>query len=515
MKAAALQSPAVLESPISDDVQQGHQFEWIEFMRIAIVGVSAAIAWSGAIPRFHGFDLLALAATLVGGYPVFEEAISNLLARRMTMELSMTIALISALAIREYFTALIILLFVLIAEVLEEMTVDRGRRAIQTLLDLLPNRATVRREAGTVELSIEHVRPGDIVVVKPGAEIPVDGTVVRGHAFVDQSSITGESAAVEKVVGGSVFAGTTNLSGALEINTLKLGRDTVFGKIVEAVERAEQSKAPVQRLADRLAGYLVYVALAAALITFAMSRDIRATIAVIIVAGACGIAAGTPLAILGAIGRAAQRGAIVKGGLYLETLGKIDTVVLDKTGTLTFGNPEVVEIIAVRGFGEDAVIEAAAVAERPSEHPAAKAILKKASQLGLSVIEPDRFDYFPGKEYRLLVAVGSSCRRQPEPALGKRFSAKSIRIPSRGGKLHFGRTQWPVARVHSNRRPTSPRSHFSGAGAEEDEPSRGVIDRRFRDDCKRGRSEVGCRCGSGRVAASSKARSYREADGGR
>ncbi len=277
------------------------------------------------------------------------------------------------------------------------MTVDRGRRAIQTLLDLLPKKATVRRDAGPVELSIEQVKPGDIVVVKPGAEIPVDGIIVRGHAFVDQSSITGESAAVEKVSGGSVFAGTTNLSGLLEISTVRLGRDTVFGKIVEAVEQAEKSKAPVQRLADRLAGYLVYLALAAALITFAISRDIRATIAVIIVAGACGIAAGTPLAILGAIGRAAQRGAIVKGGLHLETLGRIDTVVLDKTGTLTFGNPEVVEIRPVRGVAENAVIEAAAVAERPSEHPAAKAILKKASQLGLSVIEPDRFDYFPGK----------------------------------------------------------------------------------------------------------------------
>lgn len=382
---------------LSHDLQEDRPFEWIEIVRIALVAISAAITWGALIPTFHGFDLLALATTLVGGYPVFEEAISNLLARRMTMELSMTIALISALAIREYFTALIILLFVLIAEVLEEMTVDRGRRAIQTLLDLLPKKATVRRDAGTVELSIEHVKPGDIVVVKPGAEIPVDGTIVRGHAFVDQSSITGESAAVEKVVGGSVFAGTSNLSGALEINTLRLGRDTVFGKIVEAVERAEQSKAPVQRLADKLAGYLVYIALAAAVVTFAFSRDIRATIAVIIVAGACGIAAGTPLAILGAIGRAAQRGAIVKGGLYLEMLGRIDTVVLDKTGTLTFGNPEVVEIIPVRGVSEDAVIEAASIAERPSEHPAAKAILKKASQLGLSVLEPDRFDYFPGK----------------------------------------------------------------------------------------------------------------------
>jgi Cd2+/Zn2+-exporting ATPase/Cu+-exporting ATPase len=443
MSSTTEQSPrqAIHELPAaSQDVGESHHFEWIEVIRIAVVAIAAAITWSGVLPRFHGVDLLALAATLFGGYPVFEEAISNLLARRMTMELSMTIALVAALAIREYFTALIILLFVLIAEMLEELTVDRGRRAIQTLLDLLPKRATVRRDAGTIELSIDDVKAGDIVVVKPGAEIPVDGTVVRGHAFVDQSSITGESATVEKVAGGTVFAGTTNLSGSLEINTVRLGRDTVFGKIVEAVEQAEKSKAPVQRLADRLAGYLVYFALAAALITFAISRDIRSTISVIIVAGACGIAAGTPLAILGAIGRSAQRGAIVKGGLYLEKLGEIDTVVLDKTGTLTFGNPEVAEILPVRGVSEEAVIEAAAVAERPSEHPVAKAILKKASQLGLSVIEPDRFDYSPGKGIVCSSLLGVVVAGTRTLLSENGFSPSQFEsLPEEGGAILVGR----------------------------------------------------------------------------
>jgi heavy metal translocating P-type ATPase len=343
---------------------------------------------------------------LIGGYPVFEEAISNLLARRMTMELSMTIALVSALAIREYFTALIILLFVLVAEMLEELTVGRGRRAIQTLLDLMPKQATVRRDGSLMDLPIEQVNPGDIVVVKPGAEIPVDGTVVKGYSFVDQSSITGESARAEKVVGTTVFAGTTNLSGSLEVNTDKLGRDTVFGKIVEAVEHAEQSRAPVQKTADRLSGYLVYFALAAAVLTFLITHNTRSTIAVIIVAGACGIAAGTPLAILGAIGRAAHQGAIVKGGLYLETLSQVDTVILDKTGTLTFGDPEVAEIIPVPGVNSKDVIEAAAIAERPSEHPLAKAILKRASDLSLPVIEPDHFDYSPGKGIFSASALG-------------------------------------------------------------------------------------------------------------
>lgn len=142
---------------------------------------------------------------------------------------------------------------------------------------------------------------------------------------------------VEKLIGGAVYAGSINQSGALEIRAEQIGRDTSFGKIIEAVERAERSRAPVQRLADRLAAYLVYFALGAAALTFLITRDIRSAISVVIVAGACGIAAGTPLAILGAIGRAARAGAIVKGGLFLEQLGVVNTVVLDKTGTLTFG----------------------------------------------------------------------------------------------------------------------------------------------------------------------------------
>ena len=408
MHPATAQSPVeTMPAPVHPhESEEGHHFEWIEFARVALVGIAAAVAWARAVPQFHGFDFISLAAGLIGGYPVFEEAISNLLARRMTMELSMTIALVSALAIREYFTALIILLFVLVAEMLEELTVGRGRRAIQTLLDLMPKQATVRRDGTTLDLPIGKVNPGDIVVVKPGAEIPVDGTVVKGYSFVDQSSITGESMRAEKVVGTTVFAGTTNLSGSLEVTTDKLGRDTVFGKIVEAVEHAEQSRAPVQKTADRLSGYLVYFALAAAVITFLITHNTRSTIAVIIVAGACGIAAGTPLAILGAIGRAARQGAIVKGGLYLETLSQVDTAILDKTGTLTFGDPEVAEIIPVPGVNSKDVVEAAAIAERPSEHPLAKAILKRASELGLPVIEPEHFDYSPGKGIFSASALG-------------------------------------------------------------------------------------------------------------
>jgi heavy metal translocating P-type ATPase len=334
---------------------------------------------------------------LFGGYPIFKEAFSDLLDRRMTMELSMTIALLAASAIGEFLTALLITVFVLIAEILEGMTVGRGRRAIRDLLDLLPQTVEVRWSGQVAPRNLSELQIGDIVVVRPGGRLPVDGQVVAGHSFVDQATITGESMPIEKVSGTSVFAGTINQSGVLEIRAEKLGRDTAFGRIVEAVERAERSRAPIQRTADRLAGYLVYFALGCAALTFLITRNATSTISVIVVAGACGIAAGTPLAILGAIGRAARKGAIVKGGLYLEALSKVDTVVLDKTGTLTLGTPEISDVEVYDGIGSADVIRIAATAERFSEHPLARAIVKKATELNLAVGEPTSFRYLPGQ----------------------------------------------------------------------------------------------------------------------
>ncbi len=379
--------------------EHGH-VERVDLFSFAIVGISAIISWTGMVPRVGGIDWLAVTAVLGGGYPVFREAVENLFSRRMTMELSMTIALCAALAIREFTTALFILFFVLGAEILESLTVNRGRKAIANLLTLLPKKAVVRRNGEIKELPIDQVRPGEVVVIRPGAEIPVDGVVLVGHSTVDQSSITGESKAVEKVLGSTVFAGTANHSGMLEVRVDNLGRDTVFGKIIEAVERAEHSRAPVQKLADRLAAWLVYFALAAAFVTLALTHNLRATIAVIIVAGACGIAAGTPLALLGAIGRAAQSGAIVKGGRHMEALGTIDTVILDKTGTLTFGEPYVMGVVARPGIDPTTVLQLAAIAERPSEHPLARAILKEAARLRIPVGEPEAFKYIPGKGVR-------------------------------------------------------------------------------------------------------------------
>ena len=414
-------------------------------LRIALVAVAAACVWWRLWEPFPWISLIGLAGLAVGGWPIFKEALENLVAKRMTMELSMSIAIIAAAAISEFFTALVITLFVVIAEVLERMTVSRGRRAIRDLLDFLPRAVSVRRGGAVAEVDTEALAVGDAVLVNPGGRIPVDGTVIAGHSFVDQARITGESMPLEKTAGTPVFAGSINQSGALEIRAERIGRDTSYGKIIEAVEQAERSRAPVQRLADRLAGYLVYFALGAAVLTYLLTRDIRSTISVVIVAGACGIAAGTPLAILGAIGRAARAGAIIKGGLFLEQLGQVDTVVLDKTGTLTYGQPQVRAIVPLSGTEATELLDTAASAELRSEHPLGKTIVAHARARGRTLKEPERFGYTPGCGIDAvlggeLVLVGNRALMHahdiavPADALG-RFPEASEVLVAQGGKL--------------------------------------------------------------------------------
>jgi heavy metal translocating P-type ATPase len=382
----------------NDDHQDhGHGIELAEVLRVVFVALAAAAVWFHLWEPFHRVSIIGLVATLIGGYPIFKEAFENILERRMTMELSMTIALVSALAIGEFFTALVITAFVLAAEILEGLTVGRGRRAIQDMLDFLPQTASVLRGDRIVEVDTKTILPGEVVVIRPGSRIPVDGRVLSGHSFVEQAAITGEPMPSEKGAGSDVYAGTINQAGTLQVRAERLGKETTFGKIIETVENAERSRAPIQKTADRLAGYLVYFALGAAVLTFLITHNLRSTISVIIVAGACGIAAGTPLAILGAIGRAARNGSIIKGGIYLEALGQLQTVFLDKTGTLTFGFPQVSKIRTAPGISERSLLEAAASAERSSEHPLGRAIVRFAELQNIQSLEPESFEYRIGR----------------------------------------------------------------------------------------------------------------------
>ena len=376
-----------------DSVHDEHgAVERMDLLRIVLVVAVAALVWF-----FPQLGWLGIAGVLTGGFPIFAEAFENLRERRMTMELSMTLALLAALVIGEFFTALIITLFVLVAEVLEGLTVNRGRQAIADLLQYLPSTAVVLLNGEFVECPIGAVNPGDRVLIRPGSRIPVDGKVVVGTSSVEEAAITGEPLPQEKTQGSSVYAGTMNQVGALEVKVEKVGRETTYGRIVEAVESAERSRAPIQKTADRLAGYLVYFALGAALLTFLLTHNARSTISVIIVAGACGIAAGTPLAILGAVGRAARQGAIIKGGLYLELLSRIDAVLLDKTGTVTLGVPSVREIVPAPGRSVSEVLQLAASVEHLSEHPLAAAVMAAAKQQNLEPFQATNFQYIVGR----------------------------------------------------------------------------------------------------------------------
>jgi heavy metal translocating P-type ATPase len=384
---------------MSDQHESEHEHSGraAEYARLAVMALVIVASLSGWWRNWMSRDWLAFAATLIGGFPIFEEAWENLRKRRMTMELSMTLALIAALCIGQFLTALVIAFFVVFAELVEGYTVAGGRRAIQNLIDALPRQVRVRRAGQERELGTNEVTAGETIIIRPGERIPADGVVSKGHSFVDQSSITGESLPIEKVERSKVFAGTINKDGVLEVIVEKIGRDTTFGKIIEIVEQAEKSRAPVQRIADRLAAGLVYFAFGAAVLTLIVTRNITSTIAVIIVAGACGVAAGTPLAILAGIGSAARRGIITKGGLYLEQLSRIDTVVLDKTGTLTLGIPEVTTVRTLEQATENDVLQTAAIAEQHSEHPLGEAIVRRARERNLPLREYSQLRYSPGK----------------------------------------------------------------------------------------------------------------------
>ncbi|WP_314134742.1 cation-translocating P-type ATPase [Actinomyces oris] len=392
------------------------RIEWADVVRIAVVGVAALGAWIAGTTGTPGWAVGAAGAVVlaVGCWPLLVEAAGDLRERRMSMELSMLLAIVAAAAIGEWVTALAVTVFALCAEVLEELSMDRGRDALTDLMSFLPQTARVvgapettesaesaeaaeaSQSPGVTEVPLDEVRPGQVIALSPGGRVPVDGVVRTGRADVDQSRITGEALPVQVGPGDRVPAGSIT-RGALELEVERVGEESSYGRIVAAVRHAQSSRAPVQRLADRLAARIVYLALAAALVTFLVTRDVRATISVIIVAGACGVAAGTPLAVLAAIARAARCGAFVKDGTHLEQLSAVDTVVVDKTGTLTVGEPQVVSVRPTEAAaGEGEVLALAAAAEWNSEHPIGRAIYAEAAVRDLTVPMPDDVAYSPG-----------------------------------------------------------------------------------------------------------------------
>ncbi len=339
---------------------------------------------------------VAVLAVLAGGYPIFRNVFRALRNRSVTSHALMTLGIIGALAIRQYAAAAVIVSFMRLADFIEGYTTDRSRQAIKELLKLAPETARVERDGREVELPADEVRRGEVVLVKPGERLPVDGIVVEGRASVNQAPITGESMPVEKQPGDQVFAATICERGALRVRTERVGRDTTFGQIVRLVEEAEAAKAPVQRFADRFTAYYIPVVLSAALVTYLVSGNAAAAVATVLVACSCAIAMATPITVLAAVGRSARRGIVIKGGRYLEALAKVDTLVMDKTGTLTIGRPEVTDVITFDA-DEDEVLRLAATLERRSEHPLAAGILRSAETRRLILGAPRDFTVYPGE----------------------------------------------------------------------------------------------------------------------
>lgn len=367
-----------------------------DLLRTLFVAVCATAVGLGLTWPWHAVPVLAVLGLGVGCWPILVEAVADVRRRRMSMETSMLIAIFAAAAIGEWTTALVITTFVLAAEILEDLSMDRGRDALTDLMTFLPETVRVRDGEEVTTIPLGDVPPGRVVVVAPGGRIPVDGTVVTGRSTADQSRITGEPLPVDISTGSDVFAGSVNQVGAVEIRAERVGTDSSYGRIVEAVRRAHSSEPPVQRLADRLAARLVQFALVAAVVTYFVTRDLTATIAVVVVAGACGVAAGTPLAVLAAIARIARTGAFVKDGAHLEALSAVDTIVFDKTGTLTTGTLAVVEVRPAPGRGEEELLALAAAAESYSEHPLGRAVVARARELGIAVGQAEDFVYRPG-----------------------------------------------------------------------------------------------------------------------
>jgi Cu+-exporting ATPase len=318
-------------------------------------------------------------------------------------------------------TAAFIISLILLGRYFEEKAKGRASEAIRRLMDLAPKKARVIRDGKEMEVPVEMVQVDDIVVVRPGEKIPVDGIIVEGTSSLDESMITGESMPVEKGPGDEVIGATINKSGMLKFRATKVGKDTTLQQIINLVEEAQQSRAPIQRLADVVSSYFVPavigIAIAASVFWFytgtsiwtpppglsAFTFSLTVFVAVLIIACPCALGIATPAAIMVGTGKGAENGLLIKGAEYLEKARKLDVVVFDKTGTLTKGQPEVTDIIAFGDFTEEEVLSMAAGAEKGSEHPLAEAILKRAEEKGLKVEDPKDFEAVPGHGVRAVV----------------------------------------------------------------------------------------------------------------
>ena len=340
---------------------------------------------------------LYLASALLGGIPLFIFAARQIIIEHdITAGVMGSVAMIAAIIVGEYSAAALVVFMMSVGEWLENFTVARADNALKDLARLIPPTITVRRDGMEVVVPIDQIKINEIVLVRAGERFGVDGEVVRGNGCVNQSAITGESVPLDKIPGDEIFAGTLNELGVLEVKVTRLGEHTTLGQIVKLVKFAQASQAPVQRIANQYARILVPVTFGIALLAYFLTADILRSITILVVVCPCALVLATPTAVVAAIGNAAKNGILVKTGAAIEMVGKVDVVALDKTGTLTMGQPVVQAVISLNGMDDGLLLGLVGSVERFSEHPIGKAIVAACHEKSIVLEEPSEFKVLPG-----------------------------------------------------------------------------------------------------------------------
>lgn len=345
-----------------------------------------------------------IAATIVAGTPIFKKALGALRYRIVGIDALVTIAVVGAVAIGEYWEAAAVTFLFSFGDYLESRTIEKTRSSIKALLDLAPRKARVRRGGVDLEISPEEALKGDLVIVKPGEKIPVDGTVVEGSGYVNQAAITGESLPVSRGLDEKVFSGTVIESGYLIVRADRVGDDTTFARILHMVEEAQDKKAKTQKFLEKFSRFYTPAVIVLSVALYLFTKDLRLALTLLVIACPGALVISAPVSILAGIGNGAKHGVLVKGGEIMEKLGAVKVVAFDKTGTLTIGKPAVKSLVAF-GIEEDELLRLAALGEAYSEHPLAKAIVREAEARfgaaeGAAAAAPDEAAIIPGQGVR-------------------------------------------------------------------------------------------------------------------